>query len=144
MPLEFWPGALLPRCSTMHIGHAQSSILEGRRAEVGEVPAPFVADDGGFALAWPSSTSATRRRSAARSPRAPAALPFLLNKWYFDELYDFLFVRPAMWLGRFLWKKGDGWLIDGFGPTASRRASRRHPRVVGCRPAISITTPSPC
>ena len=41
---------------------------------------------------------------------------FLLNKWYFDELYDFIFVSPAMWLGRFLWKKGDGWLIDGFGP----------------------------
>jgi NADH-quinone oxidoreductase subunit L len=41
---------------------------------------------------------------------------FLLNKWYFDELYDFLFVRPALWLGRFLWRKGDGWFIDGFGP----------------------------
>ena len=41
---------------------------------------------------------------------------FLLNKWYFDELYDLLFVRPAMWLGRVLWKQGDGWLIDGFGP----------------------------
>ncbi|HYS50104.1 MAG TPA: NADH-quinone oxidoreductase subunit L [Xanthobacteraceae bacterium] len=41
---------------------------------------------------------------------------FLLNKWYFDELYDFLFVRPALWLGRLLWKGGDGWLIDGFGP----------------------------
>jgi len=41
---------------------------------------------------------------------------FLLNKWYFDELYDVLFVRSAKWLGRFLWKKGDGWLIDGFGP----------------------------
>jgi NADH-quinone oxidoreductase subunit L len=41
---------------------------------------------------------------------------FLLNKWYFDELYDFLFVRPAMWLGRFLWKTGDGAVIDGFGP----------------------------
>ena len=41
---------------------------------------------------------------------------FLLNKWYFDELYDFIFVRPAMWLGRFLWKKGDGFVIDGFGP----------------------------
>ncbi len=38
---------------------------------------------------------------------------FLLNKWYFDELYDFLFVRPAMWLGTFLWKKGDGATIDG-------------------------------
>ncbi len=41
---------------------------------------------------------------------------FLLNKWYFDELYDFLFVRSLKWLGRFLWRKGDGWLIDGFGP----------------------------
>jgi len=41
---------------------------------------------------------------------------FLLNKWYFDELYDFLFVRPAMWLGRFLWKRGDGTVIDGLGP----------------------------
>jgi NADH-quinone oxidoreductase subunit L len=41
---------------------------------------------------------------------------FLLNKWYFDELYDVLFVRSAKWLGRFLWRKGDGWLIDGFGP----------------------------
>ena len=41
---------------------------------------------------------------------------FLLNKWYFDELYDVLFVRSTKWLGRFLWKKGDGWLIDGFGP----------------------------
>ncbi|MGE0231156.1 MAG: NADH-quinone oxidoreductase subunit L [Flavobacteriaceae bacterium] len=41
---------------------------------------------------------------------------FLLNKWYFDEIYDFLLVRPAKWLGRFFWKKGDGWLIDGFGP----------------------------
>ncbi|MGE3992733.1 NADH-quinone oxidoreductase subunit L [Pseudorhodoplanes sp.] len=41
---------------------------------------------------------------------------FLLNKWYFDELYDFIFVRPAKWLGYTLWKRGDGWLIDGFGP----------------------------
>jgi len=41
---------------------------------------------------------------------------FLYNKWYFDELYDFLFVRPAQAFGRFLWKKGDGFVIDGFGP----------------------------
>ncbi len=41
---------------------------------------------------------------------------FLLNKWYFDELYDRIFVRPTMWIGRLLWKGGDGWLIDGFGP----------------------------
>jgi NADH-quinone oxidoreductase subunit L len=41
---------------------------------------------------------------------------FLLNKWYFDELYDLIFVRPIKWLGRFLWKKGDGLVIDGLGP----------------------------
>jgi NADH-quinone oxidoreductase subunit L len=41
---------------------------------------------------------------------------FLLNKWYFDELYDFLFVRTAFWAGRFLWKQGDGAFIDGLGP----------------------------
>jgi NADH-quinone oxidoreductase subunit L len=41
---------------------------------------------------------------------------FLLNKWYFDEIYDFFLVRPAKWLGRFLWKKGDGVVIDGMGP----------------------------
>ena len=38
---------------------------------------------------------------------------FLLNKWYFDEIYDYLFVRPARWMGRTLWRKGDGRVIDG-------------------------------
>ncbi|MGV3743412.1 MAG: NADH-quinone oxidoreductase subunit L [Burkholderiaceae bacterium] len=41
---------------------------------------------------------------------------FLLNKWYFDEIYDFLIVKPALWLGRLLWKRGDGTIIDGLGP----------------------------
>jgi len=38
---------------------------------------------------------------------------FLLNKWYFDEIYDFLFVKPASMVGRLLWKRGDGNVIDG-------------------------------
>ena len=38
---------------------------------------------------------------------------FLMNKWFFDELYNAIFVRPAMWIGRFFWKKGDGKTIDG-------------------------------
>jgi NADH-quinone oxidoreductase subunit L len=38
---------------------------------------------------------------------------FLLNKWYFDEIYDFIFVQPAKAIGRFLWKRGDGNVIDG-------------------------------
>jgi NADH-quinone oxidoreductase subunit L len=57
-------------------------------------------------------------------PDIPAALArdqaimyrFLLNAWYFDRIYDFIFVRPTMWLGRLLWKGGDGFVIDGFGP----------------------------
>ena len=54
---------------------------------------------------------------------------FLLHKWYFDELYDFLFVRPAHRLGRNLWKDGDGAVIDGLGPdgvaTVTRHLARR-------------------
>ncbi|WP_342642191.1 NADH-quinone oxidoreductase subunit L [Rhodoligotrophos ferricapiens] len=41
---------------------------------------------------------------------------FLLNKWYFDEIYDFIFVRGALALGRLFWKRGDGAVIDGLGP----------------------------
>ena len=48
--------------------------------------------------------------------RARPVYLFLLNKWYFDELYDVLFVRPARYLGRNLWKQGDGAVIDGIGP----------------------------
>ncbi|WP_265570540.1 NADH-quinone oxidoreductase subunit L [Sphingomicrobium nitratireducens] len=41
---------------------------------------------------------------------------FLMHKWYFDELYHVLFVKPALWLGRVLWKRGDEQTIDRFGP----------------------------
>jgi NADH-quinone oxidoreductase subunit L len=59
-----------------------------------------------------------------RKPALPAELArqhqplykFLLNKWYIDELYDIIFVRPTLWLGRLLWKQGDGRIIDGLGP----------------------------
>jgi len=41
---------------------------------------------------------------------------FLLNKWYFDELYHYAFVLPSMWIGRLFWKGGDEGIIDRFGP----------------------------
>ncbi|WP_436641819.1 NADH-quinone oxidoreductase subunit L [Microbaculum sp. FT89] len=104
----FWRGAIFLG-EENHVLHAMH-----------EVPAivvwmPTVMMLTGFAVAW---------YMYIRNPAAAPALArqfdllykFLLNKWYFDEIYDFLFVRPAKWLGRFLWKKGDGWLIDGFGP----------------------------
>ena len=49
---------------------------------------------------------------------------FLLNKWYIDELYDAVIVRPAMWFGVRLWKDGDGAVIDGFGPDGFAKMTR--------------------
>jgi NADH-quinone oxidoreductase subunit L len=49
---------------------------------------------------------------------------FLLNKWYFDELFDFLFVRPAFKIGRGFWQGGDGALIDGVGPDGVAAAAK--------------------
>ncbi|TIU99016.1 MAG: NADH-quinone oxidoreductase subunit L [Mesorhizobium sp.] len=105
---EFWKASLftLPENHILHDMH--------------EVPlwvklAPFVAMLIGFAIAW---------QFYIRAPEMPKNLAaqhrglyaFLLNKWYFDELYDLLFVRPAKRLGHFLWKTGDGTVIDGLGP----------------------------
>ena len=73
---------------------------------------PFVAMLVGFITAmWFYIWSPSLPAKLAESQR-PLYL-FLLNKWYFDEIYDFLFVNPAKALGRFLWKKGDGRVIDG-------------------------------
>ena len=80
---------------------------------VGYVPTVMMAI--GFLVAW---------QFYIRHPEIPEQLAqsqeplykFLLNKWYFDELYDLIFVRPALWLGRVLWKLGDGFVIDGLGP----------------------------
>ncbi|MDF1599878.1 NADH-quinone oxidoreductase subunit L [Mesorhizobium sp. YIM 152430] len=104
----FWKGAIF-MAEENHILH-----------EFHEVPfwvkaSPFLAMVIGFLTAY---------EFYIRSPEKPRELAarhhglyqFLLNKWYFDELYDFLFVRPAMRLGRFLWKTGDGKVIDGLGP----------------------------
>ena len=74
---------------------------------------PFVAMLGGLALAWLfyiRQTDLPGRLAA----NLPMLYQFLLNKWYFDEAYDWLFVRPAQAIGRFLWKSGDGRTIDGF------------------------------
>ena len=70
---------------------------------------------GGFGIAYYMYIA---QPSAARAlaEQNPILYRFLLNKWYFDEVYDFLFVRPAFWIGQLFWKGGDGFIIDGFGP----------------------------
>jgi NADH-quinone oxidoreductase subunit L len=65
-------------------------------------------------------------------PRLPVRLAaqfrslylFLLNKWYFDDLYDWLFVRTAFLLGDGLWRSGDGTVIDGIGPNGVAAVTR--------------------
>ena len=104
----FWQAALftLPDNHILHDFHGVPLWVK---------VAPFAAMIIGFLVAW---------QFYIRSPETPKRLAaqhrglyaFLLNKWYFDELYDFLFVRPAKRLGRFLWKTGDGTIIDGLGP----------------------------
>jgi NADH-quinone oxidoreductase subunit L len=100
---EFWRGSLVTHQDAHH-----------------EVPfwvrlAPTVAMALGLVTAW---------YFYIRNPLVPFGLAkrfrgthqFLLNAWYFDALYDALFLRPAKRIGRFLWKTGDGTVIDGLGP----------------------------
>jgi NADH-quinone oxidoreductase subunit L len=102
---EFW-GASLFRSGNNHILH-----------EMHEVPewvsfSSLVAMLTGFAIAWLYYIRAPWMPAATARAFKPLYL-FLLNKWYFDELYDLIFVRPAFAIGRFLWKGGDGAVIDG-------------------------------
>ena len=89
---------------------------------------PVVAGLGGIGLAyamymlrpaWPK----------ALAKRFRGLYYFLLNKWLFDELYDRLFVRPAMIVGRGLWQKGDGGTIDRFGPDGAALATQAGSRL---------------
>ena len=75
--------------------------------------APFIAMVLGFGLAYQMYIRKPHL-PAQMAAQQPALYQFLLNKWYFDEIYEFLFVNPAKWVGRFLWKRGDGSIIDGF------------------------------
>ncbi|MBP0462894.1 NADH-quinone oxidoreductase subunit L [Roseomonas sp. PWR1] len=102
---QFWNGAIVnaPHNHIMHAAHEVPSW----------VPlAPTVVGLSGIALAYLLYMA---------MPGVPAKLAatfgglyrFLLNKWYFDELYDFLFVRPARRLARMLWQTADARIIDG-------------------------------
>lgn len=107
-------------------GH--NSIEAGHHAPLWVKVLPLVAALAGIWLAWVMYI----RRPGMANAWARALRPLYLfsyNKWYFDELYDRIFVRPAFAIGRGLWKSGDGAVIDGFGPdgiaAVTQRLSRR-------------------
>ena len=102
---EFWAGSLFEGTHN-HIMHAMHEIP----GWVGF--APFIAMVAGFALSYLFYIAVPTLPAATAKAFRPLYL-FLLNKWYFDELYDFIFVRPAFAIGRLFWKGGDGAIIDG-------------------------------
>jgi NADH-quinone oxidoreductase subunit L len=118
----FW-GAAIHEAKGNHILH-----------DLHDVPrwvlwSPFVAMLGGLGLAWLYYIKAPWLPEATARALRPLYL-FLLNKWYFDELYDWLFVRPASALGRILWKRGDGATIDGIIDGTANSVQRITGRVV--------------
>ena len=103
---EFWRGSL---AFSEHLAHAAHEVPLWVKLT------PLAVMLIGLAIAY---------NSYIRSPGIPAKFvaqfgglhKFLAHKWYFDELYDAILVRPAMWLGRLLWHRGDEQTIDRFGP----------------------------
>ena len=103
---EFWKGAIAWNAHLMHAMHGIPLWVK---------LAPAVVMIAGFLIAF-----AAYMRDTTIPARFTAQFrllyDFLLHKWYFDELYDVIFVRPAFAIGRFLWQRGDVGVIDRFGP----------------------------
>jgi NADH-quinone oxidoreductase subunit L len=103
---HFWNGSLFFNEHLMHAMHEVPLWVKLTPAAVMIV---------GFLIAW---------NNYIRDPSAPGRVvaatgalhTFLMKKWYFDELYDVIFVRPSLWFGRVFWHRGDEKTIDRFGP----------------------------
>ncbi|OYX66658.1 MAG: NADH-quinone oxidoreductase subunit L [Sphingomonadales bacterium 32-64-17] len=102
----FWNGAIYYNEHLMHAMHEVPTLVKY---------AAFIVMALGFVAAW---------YAYIRKPSVPAAVAqqlgpiyrFVYRKWMFDELYNYVFVKPAFWLGRLFWKTGDEGTINRFGP----------------------------
>ncbi len=108
---HFWAGAIAFNEHLMHAAHLVPVWVRWTPAVVMLI---------GLYIAW---------RNYLVHPEEPARIAGLFpdvyrlfyHKWYFDELYDAIFVRPAFAIGRFLWHRGDEQTIDRFGPDGAAR-----------------------
>lgn len=111
---EYWRGALAFNEHLMHAMHEVPTWVK--------LSATF-AMLGGLLIGWLAYIKAPDF-PAKFAAQFHVVYAFLLNKWYFDELYHFLFVKPAFAIGRLFWKAGDERLIDRFGPNGSAAVVR--------------------
>jgi NADH-quinone oxidoreductase subunit L len=120
----FWGDSIL-------VLHGHDALEAAHHAPLGIKLLPLVVALLGIFLAW--YLYIARIDLPARLVEAHGELHrFLLNKWYFDEMYDVFLVRPAKFIGYSLWRGGDGRVIDGLGPdgvaasvlSLARRATR--------------------
>ncbi len=96
----------------IYMGSENNVMDEAHKAPIWVKVSPFIAMIIGFLFAyWFYIVNPALPKALAKHQR-PMYL-FLLNKWYFDEIYDYIFIRPAKAIGTFLWKRGDGNVIDG-------------------------------
>jgi len=105
------PHAAAPK-GGIFIGPDNTMIHDAHEVPKWVKVSPFVAMILGLALAWLFYIRRPDLPGKLATQQRPLYL-FLLNKWYFDEVYAFLIVNPMLWLGRTLWKRGDGDIIDG-------------------------------
>ncbi|PZT86167.1 MAG: NADH-quinone oxidoreductase subunit L [Citromicrobium sp.] len=102
----FWNGAIFYNEPLIHAMHNVPYLVKY---------AAFIVMIIGLFVAWLAYIRNTSLPAKAAEQLGPI-YRFFYNKWYFDELYHYLFVVPAFWLGRQLWKLGDVGTIDRFGP----------------------------
>ena len=113
---RFWGSSIL-------ILEQNSAMMEGHHAPWYIKKLPLAAALAGILIAW---------YMYIQKPDAPTALrrhfepvyQLSFNKWWFDEIYDIVFVGPARYLARLCWKGGDGFVIDGFGPDGLAAVTR--------------------
>jgi NADH-quinone oxidoreductase subunit L len=109
---HFWGGSI---AFDDHLAHAAHEVTKWVKFT------PLIVMLIGLGIAY---NNYIRRPEAAAGfvKQFPSLHRFFQNKWYFDELYDLLFVRPLMWFGRLFWHRGDEKTIDRFGPHGAAMA----------------------